>query len=117
MIRTAVFAAALFAAASPALALEVTSAPAPKDENVASFINVGAVERLAPAGVGETYRFGDASGAHGPMVVREIAKGKPADHLDVNDPRDNPFMAAPERESDSAAAPASGQAPAQNPGP
>lgn len=97
MIRTAVFAAAL-AAASPALAFERTSIPAPNDDSP-HFVNSGAVARLVPDGVSEALHFSDHWAPKGPMVVYELPKGKPAAHIDVNDPRDNPFMAQPERKS------------------
>jgi hypothetical protein len=100
VIRTAVFAAAVvFAAASPALAFEFSSAPAPKDANAAPFVHLDAVMRLAPAGVDEVAHYGDAPQAKGPMRIVEVPKGKPAAHVDVNDPRDNPFMALPEGKS------------------
>lgn len=100
-------------AASPALAFEHTSIPAPSDEdNIAPFVNVSSVMHLAPAGTSEPFRFGDsgavatpdAATGKGAMVVYELPKGKPAAYIDVNDPRDNPFMAQPERKTPAAPA-------------
>ena len=113
MIRTIAFAALAAAAlASPALAFEHTTIPSPPNENIAPFVNVPSVMHLAPTGASEPFRFGsagsaaqsDATGAKGPMVIYELPKGKPAAYIDVNDPRDNPFMAQPERKAPAAPA-------------
>ena len=95
MIRTAVFAALALAAASPALAFEHTSVPAPKGDSGAGFVHMDSVMRLAPAGASEPFRFGAAQ-QDKPTVVYELPKGKPADRIDVTNPRDNPFMLQPE---------------------
>jgi hypothetical protein len=113
VIRTVAFAALVFAAAaSPALAFEHTTIPSPPMDNVAPFVNVSSVMHLAPTGTSEPFRFGsagaevasDTTGSKGPMVVYELPKGKPAAYIDVNDPRDNPFMAQPERKAPAAPA-------------
>jgi hypothetical protein len=99
VIRTAVFATILAAAASPALAFGVSSAPAPKTSGDAAFFHMGAVERLAPAGVTEIPEFGRGREAKGQTVIYDLSKGKPADNLDLTKPRDNPFMLQPERKA------------------
>jgi hypothetical protein len=102
VIRIAAVAALALAAASPALAFEQVSAPAPKGDNarLAGFTNIGQVMRLAPAGASDNSRFFSEVRPRGPMVVYELPKDvKPASNIDVNDPRDNPFMAQPERKS------------------
>jgi hypothetical protein len=97
VIRTAVFTAVLLAA-SPALAFGTFSAPAPKDVgNIAPFVHLSAVEHLAPAGVSEIPEFGRSRPAKDAMVVYDLTKGKPASHVDLTSPRDNPFMPQPER--------------------
>jgi hypothetical protein len=56
---------------------------------------------MKPAVASEPFRFGpsDQAQAKGGTVVYDLSAGKPADHVDVTDPRDNPFMAQPERRS------------------
>jgi hypothetical protein len=95
VIRTAVFAALVLAAASPALAFEHTTVAAPKGDNGASFIHLDPVMRLAPAGASEPFRFGGEPQKN-QTVVYDVSKGKPAARLDVTNPRDNPFMLQPE---------------------
>ncbi len=102
MIRIAALAALMLAAASPALAFEQSTAAAPKADGgrLASFTHIGQVMHLAPAGATDNSRFFSDVQPRGPMVVYELPKNvKPASHIDVNDPRDNPFMAQPERKS------------------
>jgi hypothetical protein len=101
VIRTAVLAAlALGALAAPALAFETHSAAAPSSEGP-HFLNGGKIVSMMPAVAGETFRFGpsDQAQAKGSTVVYDLSSGKPADHVDVTDPRDNPFMLQPERSS------------------
>ena len=101
MIRTAVLAAlALGALAAPALAFETHSAAAPSSEGP-HFVNGGKVLSMMPAVASEAFRFGpsDQAQAKGSTVVYDLSSGKPADHVDVTDPRDNPFMPQPERSS------------------
>jgi hypothetical protein len=54
------------------------------------------VMRLAPVGASEPFRVGGAQQDRS-TVVYELPKGKPADRIDVTNPRDNPFMLQPER--------------------
>jgi len=101
VIRTAVLAALLLAAASPALAAYGhSSVPAPQAEGASRFaaVNYGLVSRLMPGTTAEPLRFGDET-AHpaGPTVIYALPDGKPAAQIDVTDPRQNPFMAQPER--------------------
>ena len=98
MIRTALVAAAVLAAASPALALQHTSVPAPKADSP-RFLNFGGVARLLPDGAAEPFRFGETQKPKGDTVVVEVGKGKPGGRIDVNDARQNPFMAQPERKA------------------
>lgn len=101
MIRTAVLAAvALGAFAAPALAFETHSAPAPSAD-APHFVNGGKVFSMMPAVASEPFRFGPSEQAQvkGSTVVYDLSSGKPADHVDVTDPRDNPFMLQPERPS------------------
>ena len=99
MIRTALFAAVILAAASPALAFEHTSVPAPKADGGAHFLNFGGVARLLPDSAAEPFRFGDEQKPKGETFIVEVGKGKAAGRMDVNDPRQNPFMAGPERKA------------------
>ena len=99
MIRTALVAAAVLAAASPALAFERASVPAPKADSGAHFLNFGGVAKLLPDGAAEPFRFGEDSKAKGQTFVVEVGKGKRAGRMDVNDARQNPFMAQPERKA------------------
>jgi len=94
VIRTAVFAALTVAAASPAFAFEHTTAAAPKGDSGAAFVHLDSVMRLAPAGASEAFRFGGTQHDR-PTVVYELPKDKPADRIDVTNPRDNPFMPQP----------------------
>jgi len=100
VIRTAVFAAfALGAlAAAPALAFETQSVAAPSSE-APHFVNGGKILGMMPAVASEAFRFGpsDQAQAKGSTVVYDLSAGKPADHVDVTDARDNPFMPQPER--------------------
>jgi len=104
VIRTAVLsiialgALAFEGLAAPALALEVHSVPAPKAE-AAHFSDFGIATRMMPAVASEAFRFGpsDQAQAKGATVVYELKSGKPAEQIDVTDPRDNPFMPQPER--------------------
>ena len=101
MIRTAVLTVlALGALATPALAFETQSAPAPKSD-APGFTNLGRVMRMAPAGASEAFRFGpsEQAKAKGQTVVYDLSTGKASDRIDVTDPRDNPFMPQPERRS------------------
>lgn len=102
MIRTALIAAVVLAAASPALALERTSVPAPKSDSP-HFLNFGGVARLLPDGASEPFRFGDEQKPKSDTVIYDVSKGRTAASVDVTDPRQNPFMAQPEHK---AAAPA-----------
>ena len=95
MIRTALVAAVILAAASPALALEHTSIPAPKADSGAHFLNFGGVARLLPDSAAEPFRFGEEQKPKGETFIVEVSKGKPGGGMDVNDPRQNPFMAQP----------------------
>jgi hypothetical protein len=109
VIRTAVLTVlaltglALGAMAAPALAFEVKQAPAPRAEGP-HFLNGGKILGMMPATASEPFRFGpsEQARAKAPMVVYDLKGGKPADRLDVTDPRDNPFMPQPERSSVSA---------------
>jgi len=104
MIRTAVLAIlTLGALAAPALAFEVKQAPAPRTS--AGFGDTRGITRMMPAATSETFRFGPADQAGAPKepkVIYELKTGKPSDRVDVTDPRDNPFMAQPERADRSA---------------
>lgn len=109
MIRTAVLTAlALGALATPALAFETQSAPAPRTNDAPGFTNLGKVFGMAPSGTTEPFRFGpsDQAQTKGSTVVYDLSSGKSADRIDVTDPRDNPFMPQPERRSDRSAQPA-----------
>jgi hypothetical protein len=98
VIRTALVCAIALAAASPALALEHTSVPAPKGDSP-RFLNFSGVAHLLPDGAAEPFRFGDEQKPKGDTVIVEVAKGKSGARVDVNDPRQNPFMAGPERKA------------------
>ncbi len=105
MIRIGALAALALAAASPALAFEHTTVAAPKGDNGASFVHLDSVMRLAPGGASEPFRTGGGEQSK-PTVVYELPKGKPADRIDVTNPRDNPFMLQPERTPQPAPEPA-----------
>jgi hypothetical protein len=64
-------------------------------------VNGGKVLSMMPAVASEPFRFGpsDQAQAKGSTVVYDLSAGKSADHVDVTDPRDNPFMPQPERRS------------------
>jgi hypothetical protein len=108
MIRTAVLAAfALGALATPALAFGVSSAPAPRFDTP-GFVNGAKVLGMMPGTTSEPFHFGpaepqplapDLQDSKKPTVVYDLSSGRPADHVDVTDPRDNPFMPQPERPS------------------
>jgi hypothetical protein len=100
VIRTAVLAALALALATPALAFEIHSAAAPSAA-APHFVNGGKVLSMMPAVASEAFRFGpsDQAQAKSSTVVYDLSSGKPADHFDVTDPRDNPFMPQPERPS------------------
>ena len=103
MIRTVPLAmiglaAIVLAAASPALALERTSIPAPKSDSP-HFLNFGGVAKLLPDGASEPFRFGDEQKPKADTVIVEVGKGKPQGRIDVNDPRQNAFMAGSERKA------------------
>ena len=99
MIRIAVLSViALGALAAPALAFETQSVPAPRSE-ASGFTNQGKLLGMMPAVASEAFRFGpsDQAKPKGPTVIYELKAGKPAEQIDVTDPRDNPFMPQPER--------------------
>lgn len=98
MIRIAALAAFALAAASPALAFERASIPAPKADSP-RFLNFGGVARLLPDGASEPFRFGEEQKSKADTKIVEVGKGKPGGRIDVNDPRQNPFMAGPERKT------------------
>lgn len=110
MVRTAVLAVvALGAMAAPALAFEVRSMPAPHVG--AAFSDTRMFEGMMPATATETFHFGPAEpqplapqlqASKKPTVIYELKGGRPADHIDVTNPRDNPFMPQPERSTESA---------------
>lgn len=103
MIRRIVLAAlGLGVLATPALAFEVRQAPAPHAG--AAVGDLGMLSRMMPAATSEAFRFGPAEqkASERPKVIYELKTGKPADRVDVTDPRDNPFMPQPERSSPSA---------------
>src|SRR5947209_3316836 len=103
MIRTAVLAVlALGVLAAPALAFEVKQAPAPHAG--AAFSDLGTLSRMMPAATSEAFRFGPADQklTAQPKVIYELKTDKPSDRVDVTNPRDNPFMAQPERPDRSA---------------
>lgn len=100
MIRTVVLSALALSAAlaAPALAFEVRQAPAPR-AGAALFGDTRMLVGMMPATTSEAFRFGPSDQAvpKSSTVVYELKAGKPADHVDVTDPRDNPFMPQPER--------------------
>ena len=101
MIRTAVVAVlTLGALATPALAFEIQSAPAPRTD-APHIVNGGKILGMMPAVASEAFRFGSSDQAQtkGSTVVYDLSSGKPSDRIDVTDPRDNPFMMQPERSS------------------
>ncbi len=103
MIRTAVLSVlALGALASPALAFGVQSVAAPHNES--HFNDLRGLARLMPDSTSEAFRFGpsDQAAPKDSKVVYELKGGKPADRIDVTDPRDNPFMPQPERSAEAA---------------
>ncbi len=83
---------AVAAAASPALAFSTQQGPAPHDSSRAHF-GMGAVEHLAPSGVSSKTLRDPAKPTDAKMVVYELPAGKPGERIDVNDPKDNPFLA------------------------
>jgi hypothetical protein len=93
VIRTALFAAVILAAASPALAFERASVPAPKQTAGAHFLNFGGVAKLLPDSAAEPFRFGEEQRPKGETFIVEVGKGKATGRLDVNDARQNAFMA------------------------
>ncbi len=107
MIRTAVLAAlALGALATPALALEAHSAPAPKVSS--DFSDTRVFQGMTPGTTSAPFHFGpaepqalapDLPESKKATVVYDVSSGKPADTIDVTDPRDNPFMLQPARSS------------------
>jgi hypothetical protein len=105
VIRTAVLAAlALGALATPALAFGAHSAPAPRVGD--DFTDTSMLRGMTPATASEPFHFGpaepqalapDLPQSKKATVIYELKGGKPADHIDVTDPRDNPFLPQPER--------------------
>jgi hypothetical protein len=97
VIRTAALTVlALGALATPALALEVHQAPAPKTD-APHFSDTRMFAAMMPGSTNETAHFGQPI-QDKPTVIYELhPDGKTADRIDVTDPRDNPFMAQPER--------------------
>lgn len=100
MIRTAALAVfALGALAAPALALEHTSMPAPQSsgDHLLNFTDQRMFAAMMPGSTNETAHYGQPV-QDKPTVIYELhPDGKTADRVDVTDPRDNPFMAQPER--------------------
>jgi hypothetical protein len=99
VIRTAVLSViALGVLATPALALEVQSVPAPHAAGGSNF-NGAKLLGMMPAVASEAFRFGPSDQAQpkGPTVIYELKSGKPAEQIDVTNARDNPFMPQPER--------------------
>lgn len=93
MLRNVALAAGLCVlAASPALAYSTQQAPAPHDSSRLHF-GIAAVERLAPSGVSSTALRDAAKPTDAKTVIYPLPAGKPAARLDVNDPKNNPFMA------------------------
>ena len=55
---------------------------------------------MMSASTAEEYRMRDSNApAPKDTVIYDLSKGKPADRVDVNNSKDNPFMAQPERVS------------------
>lgn len=100
MIRTAALAAlALGVLAAPAFAFETQSAPAPKVD--AAFSDMRIFQGMVPGTTTAAFHFGPAEApalvpdqpqSKKPTVIYELKDGKPADRIDITDPRDNPFM-------------------------
>jgi hypothetical protein len=92
MIRLALALTLAAAAASPALAYSTQSIPAPHN-SVRHDFGVAAAMRLAPSGVSSNALREPAQPTGAKTVIYQIPAGKPADRLDINDPKNNPFMA------------------------
>ena len=92
MIRLALVLTLASAAASPALAYSTQSMPAPHD-SVRHEFGVAATMRLAPASVSSNDIREAAKPTAAKTIVYQIPAGKPADRLDISDPKNNPFMA------------------------
>jgi hypothetical protein len=105
VIRTAVLAAfAVSALATSAFAFGTQSVPAPRVG--ADFTDASMLRGMMPATASEPFHFGpaepqalapDLPQSNKATVIYELKGGKPADHIDVTDPRDNPFLPQPER--------------------
>ena len=93
MIRSILTVALFAAAASPAFAFSTQPIAAPHDSSH-HFAGMTAVAHMLPE---TTTAAPDrpAPQARGNMIVYELPKGKPAAEIDINSPRDNPFMARP----------------------
>ncbi len=95
MIRLALAALTLAAAASPALAYSTQQIQAPHNANQHDF-GLGVVERMAPSGVSSSTLRDPAKPGDATTVIYELpANPKPAGRIDINDPKDNPFIARP----------------------
>jgi hypothetical protein len=100
VIRTAVLSVLVLGALSaPAFAFETQSAAAPKVS--ADFTDTRIFQGMMPGTTSAAFHFGPAEApamvpdqpeSKKPTVVYELKGGKPADRIDVTDPRDNPFM-------------------------
>ncbi len=93
MIRSAILAGLALGAlgVSPALAYQAQSVKAPSAS--AHFSDTRMFARLMPGTTSETYHVG-APDQRGPTVVYALPKGRAADHLNMSDDHDNPFMGA-----------------------
>jgi hypothetical protein len=93
MIRLALAALTLAAAASPALAYSTQQIQAPHDSVRHEFGNA-TVMRMAPSGVSSNALRDPAKPGDAKTVIYELpANPKPAGQIDINDPKDNPFIA------------------------
>lgn len=94
MIRLALAALTLAAAASPALAYSTQQIQAPR-EAVRHDFGVAATMRLAPGGISSnTLRDPAKPAAEAKTVIYELpASAKSDGQMNINDPRYNPFIA------------------------
>jgi hypothetical protein len=97
VIRTAALAIFAFGAlTTPAFAFGFQQAPVPKEE-ASHFSNTRMFAAMMPGSIDETAHYGHPV-QDKPTVIYELhPDAKKADRVDVTDPRDNPFMAQPER--------------------
>ena len=92
MIRLALAIVTLAAAASPALAFSTQQIQAPHNSAHHEF-GAASVLRMAPSGVSSNTLRDPAKPTDAKTVIYTLPAGKPASQIDINDPKNNPFLA------------------------